>query len=125
MQRFDLDSLPIDDRVKLLLAVIVALSDSPFKSPKRWPQAIVVARAGELRVTSATDFAQWARANDLPELARECAQRAPAGCVRFFQDLDDENGAPVTGLMLVDIHRGAASLERARLALESTEATHA
>lgn len=71
--------------------VATLLVRSPFRSPARWPLAVVIlSDAGGNRVTTRGELAAHFRANDLPTLARETERRkVPRGCVLVHFTADD------------------------------------
>lgn len=95
---------------RLLPLVAVALAGSAFEHRSRWPQAVVVLRAEEKRVTSRGDFTHWLIAHDLGAAARECTSRKlPTGHVLVWLEVDVPDVA-AAGFLVFDL---AAAMKEA------------
>lgn len=103
--RLKVDELDVDARRLLIALVAPAVARSAFKKPKTWPLAIALVRVDEKRVTSRADFAQWARANDLHDVAATCL-RSPVRAGELLVWLDvDVPGVSAAGFVIVPLAR--------------------
>lgn len=101
--------LPADERAAFSLVVAGAImrGSTRFRDRRLWPYCVVVVGApadSKPRITTRADFAQWARAHDLLELAREVV-RIPTRAREILLCVVGEDDL---GLVAIDL-RGAFS----------------
>jgi hypothetical protein len=120
--RRTLDDMPHERRQALVGRVAELFSKSGFRHQDRWRLAIAIMRGPGERsyVTSRVDAAAFFKANDLPDLARQCLrERTKRGEVLLFVDVEDE-GFAFASLIAIDL---AAEVRAVLAAAESTGAT--
>ena len=87
--RIDVDGVGQTGRIALLELVALGLARSPFARPRFWSIAVVIVRREQKRTTTRADFAQWARANDLADVATCCTRtRTRPGEILAWLEID-------------------------------------